>query len=92
MLSPYLHFGHIGPLTVALAVQEAEAAKAEKDRFLDQLITWRELSICMAHFNPNYDNFEVGEDWAHKTLAKHASDPRPVLYSEKQLESAETHD
>ena len=92
LLSPYLHFGHIGPLTVALAVQEAEAPKEDKDRFLDQLITWRELSICMAHFNPNYDNFEVGENWAHKTLAKHAKDPRPVLYTEKQLENAETYD
>ena len=31
----------------------------------------------MVHFNPNYDNFEVGENWAHKSLAKHAADPRP---------------
>ena len=91
-LSPYLHFGHIGPLTVALAVEAADAPKADKDAFLNQVITWRELSINMVHFNPNYDNFEVGENWAHKSLAKHASDVRPVLYSEKQLENAETHD
>jgi deoxyribodipyrimidine photo-lyase len=91
-LSPYLHFGHIGPLTVALAVEAADAPKADKDAFLNQIITWRELAINMVHFNPNYDNFEVGENWAHKSLAKHAADPRPTLYSEKQLENAETHD
>jgi deoxyribodipyrimidine photo-lyase len=91
-LSPYLHFGHIGPLTIALAVEHADAPQADKDAFLNQVITWRELSVNMVHFNPNYDNFEVGEAWAHRSLAKHASDPRPVLYNEKQLESAETHD
>jgi deoxyribodipyrimidine photo-lyase len=91
-LSPYLHFGHVGPLTVALAVEKADAPKIEKERFLDQLITWRELSINLVRFNPNYDNFECGEPWAHRTLAEHAKDPRPVLYSAKQLENAETHD
>jgi len=91
-LSPYLHFGHIGPITVALAVEGADAPRTDKDTFLNQIIVWRELSINMVHFNPNYDNFEVGETWAHKSLGKHAADPRPVLYSEKQLENAETHD
>jgi deoxyribodipyrimidine photo-lyase len=91
-LSPYLHFGHLGPLTVALAVQKADAPKTEKEIFLNQLIIWRELSINLVRFNPNYDNFECGEPWAHRTLAAHAKDPRPVVYSERQLENAETHD
>jgi deoxyribodipyrimidine photo-lyase len=91
-LSPYLHFGHIGPLTIALAVEAADAPRADKDAFLNQVIVWRELSINLVHFNPNYDNFEVAENWAHKSLAKHASDPRPTLYSATQLENAETHD
>ena len=91
-LSAYLHFGHISPVTVALAVKAATAPKDEKDTFLDQLITWRELSINMVRFNSNYDNFENGEAWAHRTLAEHTKDPRPVLYTQKQLESAETYD
>ena len=91
-LSPYLHFGHIGPHTIALAVQKADAPSVTKEAFLNQLITWRELSINLVHFNPNYDNFECGEPWAHRSLAKHAKDPRPVVYSEQQLENAETHD
>jgi deoxyribodipyrimidine photo-lyase len=91
-LSPYLHFGHIGPLTVALAVQKSDAPKADKEAFLNQVITWRELSVNLVRFNADYDNFECGEAWAHRTLAKHAKDQRPVLYTESQLENAETHD
>jgi deoxyribodipyrimidine photo-lyase len=91
-LSPYLHFGHIGPHTVALAVEKSKAPRASKDDFLDQLITWRELSINFVHFNPLYDSIESAPDWAHRTLAQHARDQRPVTYSLHQLEHAETHD
>ncbi|MGB8770759.1 MAG: deoxyribodipyrimidine photo-lyase [Candidatus Korobacteraceae bacterium] len=91
-LSPYLHFGHIGPHTVALAVERSKAPRAAKDDFLDQLITWRELSINFVHFNPLYDSIESAPDWAHRTLGKHAHDKRPVIYSRAQLEYAETHD
>jgi deoxyribodipyrimidine photo-lyase len=91
-LSPYLHFGHIGPITVALAVQKSHAPEADKEAFLNQLIVWRELSINLVGFNPDYDNFQCGEPWAQRTLAKHAKDPRPILYSETQLENALTHD
>jgi deoxyribodipyrimidine photo-lyase len=91
-LSPYLHFGHIGPLTVALAVKNCAAPNADKEAFLNQIITWRELSINLVRFNPDYDNFECGEPWAHRTLAKHFKDRRPVTYTAAQLENAETHD
>ena len=91
-LSPYLHFGHISPVSVALAVQQADVPKADKEAFLNQIVTWRELAINFVRFNPNYDNFECGEAWAHRTLAKHSEDQRPVLYTEEQLENAETHD
>jgi len=91
-LSPYLHFGHIGPITVALAAEKALAPKPDKEAFLNQIVTWRELAVNLVRFNPNYDNFECAEPWAHRTLAAHAKDDRPVLYSEQQLENAETHD
>jgi deoxyribodipyrimidine photo-lyase len=90
-LSAYLHFGHIGPHTVALAVQKANAPKAAKEAFLEQLIVRRELAINFVRFNPDYDNFESGTSWAHKSLAEHAADPRKI-YSERQLEGAQTHD
>ena len=91
-LSPYLHFGHISPLTVAIAVRAADAPKADKESFINELLVWRELAINFVTYNPNYDNFESGENWAHRSLAEHARDPRPYVYSERQLENAETHD
>lgn len=91
-LSAYLHFGHISPITVALAVEKSDAPKADKEAFLNQVITWRELAVNLVRFNPDYDSFESGEPWAHRTLAKHAHDHRPVIYTERQFEHAETHD
>jgi deoxyribodipyrimidine photo-lyase len=90
-LSAYLHFGHVGPHTVALAVQKADAPRAAKEAFLEQLIVRRELAINFVRFNPDYDNFEAGTPWAHQSLAEHAADPRKI-YSERQLEDAQTHD
>jgi deoxyribodipyrimidine photo-lyase len=91
-LSPYLHFGHIGPSTVALAVQSADAPRTAKDAFLEQLIIRRELSVNFARYNPSYDSLDCLEPWADRSLADHASDPKPIVYSQNQLENAETHD
>jgi deoxyribodipyrimidine photo-lyase len=91
-LSPYLHFGHISPVTIALAVRAARVPEESKEKYLDQLITWRELAINFVHFNPLYDSIESAEPWAHKSLAAHAADQRPILYTRSELERAETHD
>jgi deoxyribodipyrimidine photo-lyase len=94
-LSPYLHFGNIGPLTIALAVKKAvaegKASAATEERFLEQVIAWRELAVLFVRHEANYDNWECAADWARKTLVEHAGDPR-VRYSFEQLERAETGD
>ena len=95
-LSPYLHFGNIGPITIALACDEAvkqgRAPAAARDRFLDELIGWRELSVLFVRYNRNYDNWECAEPWAQKSLREHAADPRPERYTFAELERAETRD
>ena len=91
-LSPYLHFGQISVQRVAWEVEQAELPRVLKDGFFNELITWRELAINFVRTNPNYDNFDCAEPWAKRTLAEHAHDERPILYSLAQLESAETHD
>ena len=91
-LSPYLHFGHIGVQTVALAVQRANAPAQDRNAFLEELIVRRELAVNFVRFNRNYENFDACEPWADVTHRKHSRDPRLYLYSEKQLEDAETHD
>ena len=91
-LSPYLHFGNIGPITIALAVQEAvkqgHAPSSAADKFLDELIGWRELAVLFVRHEPNYDNWECAAPWARQTLLEHAADPRPHRYSLAQLERA----
>jgi deoxyribodipyrimidine photo-lyase len=91
-MSPYLHFGHISPITIALAVKNADAPKADRESYLNELLVWRELAVNFVTYNPVYDSFESGEGWAHRSLAEHAKDPRPIVYTEQQLESAETRD
>ena len=91
-LSPYLHFGHISPHTVALTVKNASAPRQDREAFLEQLIVRRELAINFVKFNPNYDRIQGVEPWAIRTLKGHKGDERAQLYTEKQLEDAETHD
>ena len=69
-------------MTIALAAQKANVPNADKEAFLNQIITWRELAVNLVRFNPNYDNFECGEPWAHRTLAAHAKDDARCLHGE----------
>lgn len=94
-LSPYLHFGHIGPFTIALAVRAAmrqgRVPLSAGEKFLDELIGWRELAVLFVRHEPNYDNWECAAPWARKTLVEHTADPRG-RYSFEQLERGETGD
>ena len=96
MLSPYLHYGHISPLTIYLAIEAAvekdRSLRESADSFLDELVTWRELCVNWVKYDPNYDNPECAEPWARKTIAEHEHDPRDPLYTAKQMERAETYD
>ncbi len=91
-LSAHLHFGHIGPTTIALAVRDSGAPQSDIDSFLEELIVRRELAINYVARNPKYDELAGCPDWALKTLAKHRDDERPVIYSAGELERAETGD
>jgi deoxyribodipyrimidine photo-lyase len=91
-LSPYLHFGQIGPHTIALAVRDADAPARDREAFLEELIVRRELAVNFVRYNPAYDRLSGGEPWALRTLAAHRTDPRPYRYTPRQLEQAQTHD
>ena len=92
-LSPYLHFGHISSLQVALAVESyAREHKLLPDEFLEELIVRRELAFNFARFADRPESLDALPDWARKTLAKHARDRRVPIYSRDQFESAQTHD
>ena len=92
-MSPYLHFGQISPVEVALRVQDAEGALEEcKADYLEELIVRRELAINFCHYNPLYDSMKCLPGWAQETLDTHAADEREYTYSAAEFESARTHD
>ncbi|MGM0410558.1 MAG: deoxyribodipyrimidine photo-lyase [Bacillota bacterium] len=91
-LSPYLHFGQISPLLIALEAKEKYSAGL--DDFLEQLIIRRELSFNFVYYNENYDGQlkKILPDWAYTTLEEHKDDKREFLYSKEEFENAKTHD
>jgi deoxyribodipyrimidine photo-lyase len=92
-LSPYLHFGFISPLEVALAVREyAHAHKLVADEFLEELIVRRELAFNFMRYSRGVDSLEVLPDWAKKTLAKHRRDKREAVYTREEFENGATAD
>jgi deoxyribodipyrimidine photo-lyase len=92
-LSPYLHFGYISSLEVALAVREyALRHKLIADEFLEELIVRRELAFNFARFAGRVDSLDVLPDWAARTLHKHARDRRDPVYTRAEFEHARTHD
>ena len=91
-LSPYLHFGHIGPREVGVAVRDSGGAPEAVAAFLEQLIVRRELAVNFVTFNDKYDRLAGCERWARHTLAAHRRDRRPYLYTEARLDAADTHD
>lgn len=89
-LSPYLHFGHISPLFVALKVARSDARG--RDAYLEELIVRRELSLNYVHYNAAYDSFGGLPSWSRSTLLDHQDDRRQPLYSLEDLEESGTHD
>jgi deoxyribodipyrimidine photo-lyase len=89
-MSPYLHFGQISPLHIALKVIEKGGDGV--DKYLEELIVRRELSMNFVYYNKNYDNFKCLPDWSKKTLIEHKKDRREYIYTLNDFENAKTHD
>ncbi|MEW5774791.1 MAG: deoxyribodipyrimidine photo-lyase [Thermodesulfobacteriota bacterium] len=94
-LSPWLHFGQVAPQRVALEAVRSRGgrrADANLEAFLEELVVRRELSDNFCWRNPHYDSLEGAPEWARRTLARHARDPRPFLYSREEFAAGATHD
>ncbi len=89
-LSPFLHFGQISPLFIALEVLKSDSNG--KDTYLEELITRRELSMNFVNYNTMYDSFDSIPVWARKTFQEHEKDKRDFLYTVEEMENARTHD
>ena len=65
---------------------------AAAERFLDELVTWRELGYNLSSKQDDYDAFDSLPGWARRTLAAHGGDEREFLYTFDDFERAHTHD
>lgn len=86
-MSAYLHYGMVSPMRLA---REANALKGEK--YLDELLIWRELAYGFCFYRPEYASTKALPKWAVETLAEHEADARPALYSWETLSRARTED
>jgi deoxyribodipyrimidine photo-lyase len=89
-MSPYLHFGQISPLTIALKIHATGCSNI--GAYLKELIVRRELSMNYVYYNLTYDSFDALPSWAKTTLLRHTQDPRQYIYTKDELEQAKTHD
>jgi photolyase PhrII len=89
-LSAYLHHGQVSPFRIAREAQAAGGEGAEK--FLDELLIWRELAHNFCFFTEDPERLEVLPDWAQETLAEHADDPRERIIDWETLARGQSGD
>jgi deoxyribodipyrimidine photo-lyase len=92
-MSPYLHFGQISSLEIALAVKQyAERHKLIAQEYLEELIVRRELAFNYVRHVEDPASLENLPEWCQKNMKKHSKDKRDPQYSRQQLEHAESYD
>lgn len=92
-MSPYLHFGQVSPVRLALeAMARRDAHPQDVDVFVEELVIRRELAMNHARHAADPGRYASLPTWARRTLEAHADDFRDAIYSPDQLEAAATHD
>ena len=83
-MSAYLHYGMVSPFRIA-----REAAQSKATKFLDELLTWRELAFHFCfHNRDKLDSLDAVPDWAKETLEAHTDDDREANCSWETLARA----
>jgi len=85
-MSAYLHFGMVSPFRIA-----SEAFELRAEKFLDELLVWRELAFHFCYFNRDViDSLSAVPDWARSSMATHQHDPRAAICSWETLARGKT--
>jgi predicted NAD/FAD-dependent oxidoreductase/deoxyribodipyrimidine photolyase len=88
-LSAYLRYGMVSPLRIAREAAAVMAAggggKAGAEKFLDELLVWRELAYTFCHYRRDHGTVAAIPGWAQRTLADHQADRRPALFDAESL-------
>jgi predicted NAD/FAD-dependent oxidoreductase len=83
-MSAYLHYGMVSPFRIA-----REAASLKANKFLDELLVWRELAFHFCFHNHDVvDSLDAVPDWAKETLDAHTHDDRDANCSWETLARA----
>jgi deoxyribodipyrimidine photo-lyase len=89
-MSPYLHYGQISPVAIALDVRDRAGDDAEG--YLEELIVRRELAVNYVEHCADYDSWAGLPEWARISAETHADDERDVTYTATELENGATDD
>jgi len=89
-MSPYLHYGQVSPFRLAREAAEVGGAGAEK--YLEELLVWRELAYAFCFHRRDHGGVGALPLWARETLAAREGDPRKVLPSLERLSRGRTGD
>jgi deoxyribodipyrimidine photo-lyase len=91
-LSPYIRWGNISVMRIALAIQAADAPGDDKEAFLEELIVRRELAENYCFYTKDYATVGAAHAWAQETIREHAKDKREYLYTYQEFRDSLTHD
>ncbi len=91
-MSPYLHYGHASPFTLARDAHARRKTHPGATKYLDELLVWRELAWHYCHRTEELHGAAAIPAWARATLAAHEADPRPALPSWDVLARGHTAD
>ena len=89
-LSAYLHYGHVSPFRIARDAVRDASSGAQK--FLDELLVWRELAFNLCFHNSNVTEASILPQWVQDSFERHLSDEREALYSWEALSRSQTAD
>ena len=75
-----------------IAREAAEVDNPGGEKFLDELLIWRELAYAFCFYRLDHDQLTALPEWATATLRDHESDHRPALLSWETMARARTGD
>jgi photolyase PhrII len=87
-MSAYLHYGCVSPFRIAGDAAGLGGEGAEK--FLDELLVWRELSHHFCHRAGSLESLDALPGWAAESLRAHEADPRERTFDWETLAGART--
>ena len=84
-MSAYFHYGMVS--TFRIVRECAARGGAGADKYLDELLVWRELAYAFCYWHHAPDTLDAIPEWARETLARHESDTRTLISWETLVRS-----